>query len=66
VALLELTLCEHTYIGGNPLLSLRVFEDLIISLIRIVFCHVSKNLPLHCLFYVTMNIYFRILYQYYT
>jgi len=29
-----------------------------ILLIRIVFCHVSKNLPLHCLFYVTMNIYF--------
>jgi len=27
-----------------------------ILLIRIVFCHVSKNLPLHYLFYVTMNI----------
>jgi len=29
-----------------------------ILLIRIVFCHVSKNLPLHCLFYVSMNICF--------
>jgi len=29
-------------------------------LIRIVFCHrdVAKNLPLHCLLYVTVNIYF--------
>jgi len=25
---------------------------------RIAFCHVSENLPLHCLFYVTMNICF--------
>jgi len=24
---------------------------------RVAFCHVSKNLPLHCLFYVTMNIF---------
>ena len=30
----------------------------VILLIRIVFCHVSQNLPLHCLFYVTINIYF--------
>ena len=29
-----------------------------ILLIRIAFCHVSENLQLHCLFYVTMNIYF--------
>jgi len=29
-----------------------------ILLIRIVFCHVSKNLSIDCLFYVTMNIYF--------
>jgi len=29
-----------------------------ILLIRIAFCHVSENLPLRCLFYVTMNIYF--------
>ena len=27
-------------------------------LIRIAFCHVSENLPLHFLFYLTMNIYF--------
>ena len=27
-------------------------------LICTAFCHVSKNLPLHCWFYVTMNIYF--------
>ena len=27
-----------------------------ILLIRIAFCLVSKNLPLYCLFYVTMNI----------
>jgi len=29
-----------------------------ILLIRNAFCHVSKNLPLRCLFYITMNIYF--------
>ena len=29
-----------------------------ILLIRIAFCHVSKNLPLDCLFHVTINIYF--------
>jgi len=32
-----------------------------VVLIRIAFCHVSKNLPLHCLiylFFVTMNIFF--------
>ena len=29
-----------------------------ILLIRIVFCHVSTNLSIHCLYYVTMNIYF--------
>ena len=29
-----------------------------ILLIRIVFCHVSSNLPLHCLFCVSMEIYF--------
>ena len=29
-----------------------------ILLIRIAFCHVSENLPLRCLFYVNMNIYF--------
>jgi len=29
-----------------------------ILLIRVAFCHVSENLQLHCLFYVTMNIYF--------
>jgi len=29
-----------------------------ILLIRIAFCHVSENLPLHCLFSFTMNIYF--------
>jgi len=29
-----------------------------ILLIRIVFCHMSKNLSIHCLFYVTMSIYF--------
>ena len=29
-----------------------------ILLIRIAFCHVSENLPLRCLFYDTMNIYF--------
>ena len=29
-----------------------------ILLIRIAFCHVSEKLPLHCLFYVTMNNYF--------
>jgi len=29
-----------------------------IILIRVVFCHVPKNLPLHSLFYVTMNIHF--------
>jgi len=28
-----------------------------ILLIRIAFCHVSKILPLHCLFYITMKIY---------
>jgi len=28
-----------------------------ILLILIEFCHVSKNLPLHCLFYFNMNIY---------
>ena len=34
-----------------------------ILLIRIVFCHVSKHLPLHCLFYVTVNIYFNTAYD---
>ena len=29
-----------------------------ILLIRIAFCHVSENLQLHCLFYVTTNIHF--------
>ena len=29
-----------------------------ILLIRIAFCHVSENLPLRCLFYVTINNYF--------
>jgi len=29
-----------------------------ILLIRIAFCHVSEDLPLRCLFYDTMNIYF--------
>jgi len=29
-----------------------------ILLIRIAFCHVSENLPLRCLFYDTINIYF--------
>jgi len=29
-----------------------------ISLVRIAFCRVSENLPLRCLFYITMNIYF--------
>ena len=32
-----------------------------IALIRIACCHVSENLPLHCLFYVTVNIYFCLL-----
>jgi len=31
---------------------------LLYLLIRIIFCHVSKNLSRHCLFYVTVNIYF--------
>jgi len=31
---------------------------IVFLLIRIAFCHVSENLPLRCLFYVTMNIYF--------
>ena len=31
---------------------------LLYLLIHIAFCHVSENLQLHCLFYVTMNIYF--------
>jgi len=34
-----------------------------ILLIRIAFCHVSENLPLHYLFYVIMNIYFCFLCQ---
>ena len=34
-----------------------------ILLIRVVFCQVSKNLPLHCLFYVTVNIYFNTAYD---
>jgi len=33
-----------------------------ILLIRIAFCDVSENLPLCCLFYDTMNIYFCFLY----
>ena len=33
-------------------------EQICILLIRIAFCHVSKELPLHCLFYVTINICF--------
>ena len=31
---------------------------IVFLLIRIAFCHVSENLPLRCLFYNTMNIYF--------
>jgi len=37
-----------------------------ILIIRIVFCHVSQNLPLHCSCYVTMNIYFCFRCQYCT
>ena len=33
-----------------------------VLLIRIVFCNMSKNMPLHCLFYVTMDIYFCFVY----
>ena len=29
---------------------------IVFLLIHIVFCHVSSNLPIHCLFYVIMNI----------
>jgi len=34
-----------------------------ILLIRIAFYHVSENLPLHCLFHVTINIYFYFYYN---
>jgi len=37
-----------------------------ILLIRIAFCHVSENLPLHYLFDVTMNIYLCFLCEYCT
>jgi len=42
----------------TPLQSLEDVQIYCILLIRIVFCHVSKTLPLHCLLYVTINIYF--------
>ena len=39
---------------------------IVFLLIHIILCHVSKNLLLRCLFYVTMNIYFCVLCQHCT
>jgi len=45
-------------IQGPPLRMWKTDTFIVFLLVRIAFCHVSVNLPLRCLFYDSMNIYF--------